>query len=86
MISCEELLDELGNYLDEDLAPGLRRELQEHLSACRPCKVVADSAQSTIKIVSGCRSFELPAKLSAKIMAKVRTAGGVKKGSGGKGP
>jgi anti-sigma factor (TIGR02949 family) len=86
MISCEELLDELGDYLDEDLAPGLRRELEEHLSGCRPCKVVADSAQSTIKIVSGCRSFELPAKLSAKIMKKVRAACSGTKGSGGKGP
>ena len=85
MISCKDLLDELGDYLDEELAPGLRRELEKHLADCRPCKVVADSAQSTVKIVTGCRSFELPPKLSAKIMAKIRAAGCSTKGSGGKG-
>ena len=83
MISCKDLLDELGDYLDEEMAPGLRRELEEHLSDCRPCKVVADSAQRTVKIITGCRSFELPAKMSAKIMARIRAAGCTTKGSGG---
>ena len=86
MISCKELIDELGDYLDEELAPGLRRELEEHLAACRPCKVVADSAQRTVKIVTGCRSFELPAKLSAKIMARIRAAGCNPKDPGDKEP
>jgi anti-sigma factor (TIGR02949 family) len=84
MISCKDLIDELGDYLDEELAPGLRRELEEHLRACRPCQVVADSAQRTVKIVTGCRSFELPAKLSAKIMARIRAAGCAPKDPGGK--
>jgi anti-sigma factor (TIGR02949 family) len=85
MISCKDLLDELGDYLDEDLAPGLRRELEEHLAGCGPCRVVADSAQRTVKIITGCRSFELPAKLSAKIMARIRATDGPAKGPGGQG-
>jgi len=76
MISCEELMDELGSLLDEEVTPELRRQLEQHLSDCRPCRVIADSTKSTVKIVTGCRSFELPAKLSAKIMAKIREAGG----------
>jgi anti-sigma factor (TIGR02949 family) len=75
MISCRDLLKELGDYLDEDVSADLRRELEEHLAECRPCKVVADSTRQTVKIVTGCRSFELPAKFSAKIMARIRAAG-----------
>ena len=75
MLSCKELLEELGDYLDEELSADLRRDLEEHLADCRPCKVVADSARKTVQIVTGCRSFELPPKFSAKIMAKIRAAG-----------
>ena len=77
MISCEELMDELGRLLEDEAPPELRRQLEEHLSDCRPCRVIADSTRSTVRIVTGCRSFELPPKLSAKIMAKLRdTEGG----------
>jgi anti-sigma factor RsiW len=75
MLSCRDLLEELGDYLDDDLSADLRRELEEHLADCRPCKVVADSARQTVKIVTGCRSFELPPKFSVKIMAKIKATG-----------
>jgi anti-sigma factor (TIGR02949 family) len=84
MLSCEDLLNELNDYLDDELSADLRRELEEHLAECRPCKVVADSARQTVKIVTGCRSFELPPKFSAKIMSKIRAAGGGRKGPGEK--
>ena len=84
MLSCEELLNELNDYLDDELTAALRRELEEHLSECRPCKVVADSTRQTVKIVTGCRSFELPPKFSAKIMTRIRATGGRKGPAGGK--
>ena len=83
MLSCKDLLKELGDYLDEELPADLRRELEEHLADCRPCEVVADSARKTVKIVTGCRSFELPPKFSAKIMAKIRGACSGGTGAGG---
>jgi len=85
MLSCKDLLEELGNYLDDEVSVDLRRELEEHLAECRPCKVVADSARQTVKIVAGCRSFELPPKFSAKIMAKIRATGPGRPGPGEEG-
>ena len=75
MFSCDDLLDHLNDYLDDQAAADVRRELETHLGGCRPCKVVLDSTSATIKIVSGCKSFDLPAQLSAKIMAKIRAQG-----------
>jgi mycothiol system anti-sigma-R factor len=83
VISCKDLLEELSEYLDEELTPEQRVELEEHLAECRPCKVVADTSRSTVKIVTGCRSFELPPKMSARIMAKIRSAGCGDKPPGG---
>jgi len=73
MAGCRELLEELGNYLDDDVSADLRRELEVHLADCSDCKVVADSSRQTVKIVAGCRSFELPPRFSAKIMARIRS-------------
>ena len=72
MFSCQELLDELSNYLDDQVAVEVRRELEQHLSHCHTCQVLIDSTRKTVKIVAGCRSFELPAGLSARIMAHIR--------------
>ena len=79
MISCEELIEELNEYLDEECTPEQRRALEAHLSSCGECQVVADTARQTVKIVTGCGSFELPAKMSSKIMAKIRASGPAKK-------
>ena len=85
MLSCKDLLEELGDYLDDEVSADLRRQLEEHLAECKPCKVVTDSARQTVKIVAGCRSFELPPKFSSKIMAKIRAAGPGRAGPGREG-
>jgi Putative zinc-finger len=74
MAGCRELLEELGNYLDDDVSAELRRDLEVHLADCSDCKIIADSAKQTVKIVAGCRSFELPPKSSARIMARIKSS------------
>ena len=76
MITCDEFMAELGNYLEGDVALEVRRQLEGHLSHCQTCQVVYDSTRKTIKIVTDSGSFDLPeaaVKLSAgKIMARIR--------------
>ena len=76
MLDCREVLTELGNYLDDQTAVEIRRELEEHLAHCRTCHVLVDSTHKTVKIVTECRSFELPVDLSSRIMARIRAATG----------
>ena len=71
MFRCEDVLKELGNYLDDDTALAVRRDLEEHLRCCRACSVLVDTTRKTIRIVTGSSTFELPASLSDKIMARV---------------
>jgi predicted anti-sigma-YlaC factor YlaD len=65
------VLQELANYLDDDCAQAVRREIEEHLRRCHPCQVVVDTTRKTIRIVACSETFELPASLSEKIMAKI---------------
>ena len=76
MYSCDDLRSELGNLLDEDVAPAVRQQIEHHLAECRVCTVLVDSTRKTLKIVTDTGSFELPAsiadRLTARIMEKVR--------------
>lgn len=76
MISCDQVLEELSNFLDDQAARSLRRDLEAHLGECRTCRVLYDSTLKTLRIVTESRSFDLPEGISermvASIMKKVR--------------
>jgi hypothetical protein len=77
MITCEEFLAEFGDYLEDQVSPEVRKELELHLSRCRVCQVLYDSSLKTIKIVTESSSFELPESVANpiidRVMAKLRT-------------
>jgi len=60
MITCEEFFAEFADYLENQVSPEVRQELELHLSQCRACHVLYDSTRKTVKIVSESNSFELP--------------------------
>jgi predicted anti-sigma-YlaC factor YlaD len=68
---------ELGNYLDDQVAMELRRQLDEHLGHCRTCQVVYDSAQKTLRIVTDSQVFDVPPgvaeSLVSRIMSRIRS-------------
>jgi predicted anti-sigma-YlaC factor YlaD len=76
MITCDEFMADLGNYLEGDVAGEVRQQLEDHLSHCQTCQVVYDSTLKTVKIVTASGSFDFP-ELAArpireKIMARIR--------------
>jgi hypothetical protein len=77
MITCEEFFAEFADYLENQVSPEIRQELELHLSQCRACHVLYDSTRKTVKIVSGSDSFELPQNvfdpIMDRVMAKLRT-------------
>jgi len=77
--SCDQVIAELAGYLDDEVAVGMRQELEIHLARCRTCKVIYDSARKALRIVTETRSFDLPESISERIarniMAKVRPRG-----------
>ena len=79
MITCEQLMAELGDYLEGQSAVEVREQLEFHLSRCRVCRVIYDSTCKTVKIVTEAGSFDLPQEVSeavtSKIMAKLRPDG-----------
>ncbi|HEX4075947.1 MAG TPA: zf-HC2 domain-containing protein [Candidatus Acidoferrales bacterium] len=71
MITCEEFLAEFGDYLENQVSPEVRKELELHLSECRACQVLYDSSRKTIKIVTESSSFELSEEATDPIIDRV---------------
>jgi len=77
VITCEEFFAEFGDYLEDQVSPEVRKELELHLSQCHACHVLYDSSLKTIKIVTESSSFEIPQNvfdpIIERVMAKLRT-------------
>jgi hypothetical protein len=76
MITCDEFMADMGNYLEGDVALEVRQQLEHHVSHCQTCQVVYDSTLKTIRIVTDSGSFDLPEiaarSIRDKIMASIR--------------
>ena len=71
MISCEDILREISDYFDEEITPEMRSHIESHLCACRPCKVLVDTTQKTLTLVSDCSFLELPQGVSERLLQRL---------------
>ena len=66
-LTCQEVLDQLSDYLDEDARAELVQEVDGHLHECRHCQVEVDTLRRTILIYRCDERVELPASLTEKL-------------------
>ena len=45
---CQELLESLSEYIDEDLKQEVCAEIERHMAGCSNCKVVVDTLRKTV--------------------------------------
>ncbi len=67
MVKCERVLQELSDYIDEDVEPVLRRAIEDHLRGCHRCSVLVDSTRKMLRIVGDERVFEIPLGYSERL-------------------
>ena len=71
MLTCEEVLANLSDYLDEECSAELRAQLEDHISKCRRCRVVFDSTGKMLKILVDVEPFEVPLAVSARLYSRL---------------
>lgn len=71
MISCEEVLREMSSFIDDDVALELRRQIEEHLRACRNCTVLVNTTRKTLTLVADHYSVALPHGVSARLLQRL---------------
>lgn len=68
-MNCREALEQLYEYLDQELTPEVESKVRGHLRHCPPCGERADFERAFLKFVEArCRSRGAPPELKRKIL------------------
>ena len=81
LLTCNQFMDELSEYLDEDVEGGLRKELEAHVAQCPNCWVMVDTTKKTLKIYKGLAAEPLPDDLKSRLMEAIYAKTGDRPGS-----
>lgn len=74
-MECNELIEQLSEFLDPDARAQLCREIEQHLAHCHDCKLYVDSVKKTIVIAqSGGSAPPLPIALNERLQAALTRA------------
>ncbi len=71
-MNCDGVIREISNYLDGDLQPVVRMELEQHLALCGDCKIIVDQTKMTVQIFCDSEPVELPKDVSARLRDALR--------------
>jgi predicted anti-sigma-YlaC factor YlaD len=69
MVTCEHVLNNLSNFIDQDIDGSLRVEIEAHLKMCHRCSVLHDSLRKVLIIAADERTFEIPMGYSERLHA-----------------
>ena len=72
LLSCEQVLQELSEYLDGELDPWLKMRLKIHLKMCRNCRIVFNTTEKTVELYCDDKLFELPAPIRTRLHESLR--------------
>lgn len=73
-MKCEELLEYLSDYIDQNLDEELTAEAQEHLATCHNCRVVLDTTQQTIFLFREQGKRAIPAARRQRLFDQLQEA------------
>jgi len=71
---CQDALDRLFEYIDQELPEDQIKEIAAHLKACPPCEAEARVAERIKQMVAGCPQEQAPEHLKARILAVIAEA------------
>jgi len=77
-LNCKGVIRELSNYIDGDLDPGLKTELERHLNHCEDCTMIVDQTKKSIEILCDSKPVELPSDVRSRLHAALREKTGQK--------
>lgn len=68
-MNCKHVIREISNYIDGELDPALKQELERHLEHCEDCTMIVDQTRKTIQIYSGPTPVDLPSDVRSRLHA-----------------
>ena len=75
-IDCEQVRRELSNYLEGDLTPELRLQIESHLAGCSHCAAVHDGMRNVVHLLGDDNLIEVPEGFGKRLYQRLLSAGG----------
>ena len=70
-IDCYQVRQELSDYLEGDLTPQLRLQIEEHLQSCDHCTAVYDGLRNVLRLLAAEKAIELPEGFSRRLYERL---------------
>jgi anti-sigma factor RsiW len=71
VLDCKHVWQELSSYIEGDIAPAMRTDIEIHLAHCCHCAAVLDSMRNIIYLIADERTFALPKGFSQRLRARL---------------
>ena len=71
VVNCEQVWQEISNYIDDDVDPGLRAAMEEHFKECKHCTAVLDGTRNVVQLYGDERMFEVPFGYSQRVRRRL---------------
>jgi len=71
-MECNELVQYLSDYIDQNLEEDLVEAAQEHLATCENCRVVLDTTQKTIFLYRDQGKRTIPAERRQRLFDQLQ--------------
>ena len=72
VLNCKHVWAQISNYIDGDVSPEMRADIEQHLAHCRHCAAVLDSTRNLLVLVADDRTFEIPVGYSDRLHARLQ--------------
>jgi anti-sigma factor RsiW len=64
---CHDFINDLNDYIDGEIEPGLCEELERHIGQCDKCRIMVDTLRQTVKLCCEGKEVELPTHLKTSL-------------------
>lgn len=71
---CRDFVDELPQFLDDELAPDARRRFDRHLSVCADCRAYLDSYRAALSLTAAAFHAAEPEPLPEGLVRSILAA------------
>ena len=71
VVNCEQVWQEISNYLEGEVSPELRAAMEAHFRECRHCTAVLDGTRNVVHLYADDRLVELPPGFSERWQRKL---------------
>ena len=75
-IDCQQVRRELSNYLDGDLTPELRLQIDDHLAGCSHCTAVHDGMRNLVRLLGDGKLLEVPEGFGKRLYQRLLSEAG----------